>query len=875
MKIGIRLKRLLAPIICIAMLSALFIVPGFAAEEETTVSAEIEILSQLGILSTTDAAKTATKEMAMNGLNKILGNDTPEWVYFENQNLNEPMLYGQAAMVLIDALGYSHYVEMLGFDPSNAESYINTAKRIRLIGNTSKSAKAEMTVGEWAELLYKALVDIELMRPMMYGESVVYNMVEDSSMLDEYMKLTRVEAVVKGVDSVSIATNDGYGSQRIKINGVWYNHSFTTDMYKYFGCSVEAFLDPERGELKAIAHLEGENHILKIPADDSAGSASVTQLDYYDENDRRREARISSEADFIYNRELVMTYTVDDLNILDCNYTLIDNNDDGVYDVVLADKYTAFVTDYRQTENQTIVGTDRVVYDLKEYFKNGGKMYDDKGQEYGLNLMHQYCTVSYLMSKSGKMTHIVVMDDKYQGILNSTRDNMQYVTIEGTEFKAAAQYYMNLENYHQVKMGDTVMGLVDANGKIIDIRYIEPIAKPAYLLAAAQGIFDTISVKMLDGDGTIKTAEFSGTVTLDGVKTDVSTLLTNEALSSGGVFKQQLVTYKQNSDGRITELDTAYNRNVLGECGYNEFTLNFTGTLRCMALGGTNVFGTKYIVGAETKVFNIVKDASGKLIEKDCGVTDGSVFSDTYEYNFSMYNVNESFIPEYAVYESTKNEGTWVNVRSGNVYMVEEISEGLDADGQEAYILTAWGPTGTKSSWFFYNGDLTSAGGTSWSYSWSPDSAVWKYKLKDLPRGSIISVHTGSEGIEAFVAHYIPGVSKTYFEKIAAASGNYQGLDTNKFNAGCLMSYGEVLDRVDMGFVVNSHIPTTKEAGDGAVYPMEEWNRTIVAHSAMSVLVYDSERDEIYIDNGNCIVPGDKVFLRRKTTTDNGIYVIK
>ena len=89
------------------------------------------------------------------------------------------------------------------------------------------------------------------------------------------------------------------------------------------------------------------------------------------------------------------------------------------------------------------------------------------------------------------------------------------------------------------------------------------------------------------------------------------------------------------------------------------------------------------------------------------------------------------------------------------------------------------------------------------------------------------------------------------------------------------MSYGKVLDRVDLGFVVNSHVPTAKENGNGAVYPMDEWNRTIVAHSAMKVIVYDSERNEIYMDNGNCIVPGDEVFLRRKVTTYNGIYVIK
>lgn len=874
MKIGIRLKRLLAPILCIAMLSALFAVPAFA-EEETAESTKTELLSQLGVLDVTDASQILTKQTVKKGIAKIFQNSVSDWVYFEGQDLTKPMNYGQAVMVLVDALGYSHYVELLGFDPTTADGYINTAKRIRLVVNSSKSANEQMTIGEWSELLYRALVNTELMKPTLYSQNVVYNIVEDSSMLSEYMKLTRVEAKVNGVDNVSISTNDGYGSNRVKLDGVWYTHSFTTDMYKYFGCSVEAFVDLESKELKAIAYLEKENNILRIAADDAAGATSVTQFYYYDKNDRKKLAQISGDADFIYNRELVMTYSKDDLNVLDCNYTLVDNNGDGKYDVVIADKYTSFVVDYRQVENQTVVGTDRVVYDFEEYYKNGNKLYDINGAEYGFNLMHQNCTVSYLKSKTGKLTYAVVMENKYEGKLSATRDNMQYVTIGDEEFKTAAQYYQNFADHDQVKIGDTVMGLVDANGKIMDILYKKPSEKAAYLLAATNGVLDTVKIKMLDEDGVIKTVELSGAVTVDGTREDVGGLLGNAALSSGGELKKQLVTYKQTADGRITAIDTAYNRNVLGECGYKEFTLNYSGVLHCLALNGTNIFGTKYVLNGETKVFNIVKDASGKIVEKDCGVMSGTSFSNNESYNLAMYNVNENFLPEYAVYENTKNEGTWVNVKNDNVYMVEEISECLDDDGYDAYMLSAWDPSGYMRYWFFHDGDLKSAGGAGWSYSWSPDSAVWSCKLKDLPKGSIISIQTGPEGIVAFTAHYIPGVSTTYFEKSTSVSGNYQGIDTNKYNAGCLMSYGKVLDRVDTGFILNNHIPTAKEVGEGGVYPMEEWNRLIMANSTVTVLVYDSERNEIYVDNGNCVVPGDHVFIRRKVTTYNGIYVIK
>ncbi len=105
-------------------------------------------------------------------------------------------------------------------------------------------------------------------------------------------------------------------------------------------------------------------------------------------------------------------------------------------------------------------------------------------------------------------------------------------------------------------------------------------------------------------------------------------LLSNAKLSDNGKLKQQLVIYKQTEDGRITMIDTPYERNVLGECGYEEFTLNYKGTLRCMALGGNNIFGTKYVLHAEkTKVFNVVRDLGGEIIDEQSSVVSVVQFS--------------------------------------------------------------------------------------------------------------------------------------------------------------------------------------------------------------------------------------------------------
>ncbi len=103
----------------------------------------------------------------------------------------------------------------------------------------------------------------------------------------------------------------------------------------------------------------------------------------------------------------MVSYTAADLNIKDCNYTLIDNDANNSYDIIIAEKYTAYVTDYRQTEQRTVVDKDGITHDYNEYYKLGNKMYDEKGIEYGLNLMHEDCVVSELITRSGRITNVV------------------------------------------------------------------------------------------------------------------------------------------------------------------------------------------------------------------------------------------------------------------------------------------------------------------------------------------------------------------------------------------------------------------------------------------------------------------------------------
>lgn len=876
-----KITKIFAVVLCLSLIMTG--ISGFAAEQSAKVdrSKEIGILSQLGVLDVTAENAVLTKQTVINGLNSIMGNSAPQMVYFENHEPTDALNYGQAVMVLVDALGYSHYVELLGYDPSSVESYINTAKRIKLVRGAGKSASASVTIGEWSELLFEALTKIPLMRPMLMRETIVYDIDDDSTMLDEYMGIKTYDGVIKGVDSVSVIANDGDGKNRIRLGNKWYNYSIDEDMFKYLGYFVKGYVNTDKNELCAIWIDDKKNEVVSVNAEDVKKASSKTSISYYDKNDKTKTLKISTEADFIYNRELVTDFNASDLNIEDCDYTFIDNDNNGKVEVIIAEKFTSFAVGSRQVAEKRILDTNGTVTELEKFFDDGGKLCDENGAEMSFESLQSYDTVSYLKARSGKMTYMAAVDNKIEATYNGNRDDGKYVKLNGVEYKTTKDYRSGTI-LDTVKPGDVVMAFIDIKGSVADMRYVSKGEKTAYIMQASPGVLDTVTVKMLDEDNGVGVYEISGTIELDGAKISAADLLSQPVFLKKGAFVPQLIKYKQNKDGSIRAIDTAKNMNKLGSRGNDEFTLNYDGTLTILTykpnarVKSLNIAGSKYPLSELSKLFIITTDSDGNFRDDECLVQNANGLIANQNSSLKLYNVNDNYEPEYVVWTTSWDYGEWVDAW-GPVYMVDEVSETLDEFGNPVYQIKYIDNEGNGAFINATEGDLVSPGDNEtfgWSSSWSPDHNDWIVKLKDLPKGTIFTASRSAKGVIAFAAHHIPKDSNTFFEKISGSSSDY-GISETLFYGGYSMCYGTVLRKTDTGYIINCHEPTADEAAAGAVYPMPEWNRHIPMIPSQAVVIYDSESKTVYRDTASNIVPGDKIFMKRDQTTYNGIYIYR
>jgi hypothetical protein len=151
--------------------------------------------------------------------------------------------------------------------------------------------------------------------------------------------------------------------------------------------------------------------------------------------------------------------------------------------------------------------------------------------------------------------------------------------------------------------------------------------------------------------------------------------------------------------------------------------------------------------------------------------------------------------------------------------------------------------------------------------------------VKDLPKGTVLFFNEDFGGVRSIAVQHLPMAdhSELIYEKITSASssdGNF-GINERTYNGKYLMSYGQVIDRIEAGIVVNNHLPTEEETLAGAVYPMDEWNRVIPLMSSDVVFLCDRSKNTLTIESADCILPGDMVFVKRSTTTYNGVYVYR
>lgn len=599
-------------------------------------------------------------------------------------NPGEPITKGAAYKILLCAMGYREYAENAGGYP---KGYISVASNIKLSSGVSGSEN--VTMSDMLCILYNALTINIMELGDLSGNSIIYKVSDDETLISSYRNIYYDEGNVNGANSVTIngeSLNKGYtliDDEKYKCEGF--------NMMEYLGEKIEFFYeDDDLSDEKRIlwvGHKMSSQDIKYISVDGDAKLDTDTFVyTYCDENDRRHKINLDRGALLIYNGEVIESGYDKILNDNKYELKLISNND----------KYTMVVRSYKNYVVGNISSADCLIYD-KNVPKDFVNLNRDDYNTFSIKLMGNDDMDFEDIKKDSVLTvyqskgniEVYVSNNTVNGkVERYYTEKGNYVTINGTDYRLDSRISNN-----SYAAGDNVTAHLSVYGEVVYIEVNAGVFQGSFLLEAIyREQKDILYVKQLGEDSKVSKLKCAEKVVIDGTKYKNPKDAYEALLAGEAELTAQFARIKKNEEGEIIEIDTVEGKETANSLQIDVPFWYGTETTYTQRLIRANAnaarIGEKIVFDAATKVFVVpyvtdYKDVS----EDDLWVTVGSkLANDTGTYAQSYRTTEKAGIAQYILlkgYEPSK-------VNAELPILAQKIIQGMDDDGNVIEILKGY-----------------------------------------------------------------------------------------------------------------------------------------------------------------------------------------
>lgn len=450
----------------------------------------------------------------------------------------------QAAKIIVSMLGKDIFAKDKGGYPNG---YMQVARDEDILKNVTKQGDLPATRGEIAAMLYNSL-DVRVSSLEVTGSG---NKISDNdTLLYTYMHIKKKTDIIATAGNVSIniediSENDG----KISIGGTTYKTEIP-DVEKYLGYNVDLYYSDKDDDI-AYAIVPRNNEEFVINSDDVITMTNSEVI--YEDAKRNKTIRMQDQYYVVYNNQAVRVYDLEKLKPSCGSVRLIDNNHDGKYEIVIIENYVTHVVSGISSANSTVY--------LKNPYKTINYETDSVRFLYGKDSTAiepeklKEGMIASVMESAGenKKITVIVSDEVMTGKVTAIReeDGKLYITVNGTEYEAVIK-----RNEIELSMNSTfyldVFGRIAAAGDAIALteRY-------GYINKAnINEDEDTLRFKIYTQYGDFITANATDKFKIDGDQPISLDDALAKLKSAGKGEVNQLVRYKQNSNGEIISIDT-------------------------------------------------------------------------------------------------------------------------------------------------------------------------------------------------------------------------------------------------------------------------------------------------------------------------------
>lgn len=274
------------------------------------------------------------------------------------------MGYAEAAQALVMTLGYSPAAQQ-------KDNWLAKAQEIGILKGVK--SETELTRGTAYKMLYNALrcdvMDISGVK----ADSTSYTVYKGKKAIYVFFDILYEEGIITAAGGIELGGDSDFGSKYIKING--------KEMYlgmhnlkNYIGRNVIVYYNDDND---VVCVEDKGNNIETLDAEDIEKYENLTYT--YGEKDKK--IKLKKPYVILNGEEYIGVYTSDVMIPQTGDVTLIDNNNDGDYEIVIIESYKDYYVEYVTTDPASvvdnygnIVSADEDIYDTEVYAMSGAEL---------------------------------------------------------------------------------------------------------------------------------------------------------------------------------------------------------------------------------------------------------------------------------------------------------------------------------------------------------------------------------------------------------------------------------------------------------------------------------------------------------------------
>lgn len=611
-------------------------------------------------------------EKTVKDLFYVYGDETA-W-FADGADMSANISTAEAVRAVICATGYDYLAQGL-YGGAYPDSYIKTASRYEFDEGVSISGlDAEIEWESAVVLLYNAL------NAHCVPAGELNEIENEKTWLETLYNIVTTNGVVNRTQVSSLNASDPVKNDNyIELGGERY--FYETDAELLLGVRCRAFYKETDGERYAVLLIPIDTQEFIIDADSYEETESLKLK--YEEDGRTKKLTLDSGVQLMYNNRAV-GWNEEYFKNADGTVRLLDNDDDGEYELVFINDYTGATVESSEPWGISIgfgENTEYLEIDSDDILV---RIIDEKGERLTPYDIKKGDVVELCTSADGLYIILRRCTKTVSGTVMYTDTEENTVSIDGTEYMLSKK--LPDDELAMLGVGNNVKCYIGTSGRIIAVRTSSDEFAYGYLLKSGfVNDDDTAGIRLLDIGGKVVTLFAADKVDLDGVSLDAQEFKETAI----DIEAKQIVRYSTDSDGALRKLDLAEECDSLQMFEYlpeDNSLLRYKFSTTSFTYRSSPKSCMPYFNVSDTVLFKVPKDISqiDFALVGDCS----SMLLDNTSYNLTVYDLDEGGTPAVAVleYESTTEKPNWKDFS----YIVEKITDGISEDSEAVRIVNCW-----------------------------------------------------------------------------------------------------------------------------------------------------------------------------------------